>query len=137
MSRLPVRAGVFALVALVLIGVVSAIILLVAVGLPDPQGGTAAFTAAAARIATRVDLIVGAIVMLGLGWVVARPFAGRDAMLAAGLFAGFYLLFDIGVVAAMGRAGAMNLNAVLLTYAVKAGAALLGGALAARGRAPA
>lgn len=137
MSRLPIRAALFALLALILIGVVSAAVLLAMVGLPDPKGGAAAFTASAARIATRVDLVVGAVVMLGFGWLSARPFAGRDAMLAAGAFAGFYLLFDMAVVALMGRAGALNLGAVLLTYAVKAGAALIGGLLASRGRATA
>ena len=132
MSKLPIRAGVFALLALVVIAIVSAIVLLMVVGLPDPKAGAASFTAEAAQVATKVDMGVGAVVMLALGWLTARPFFGRDAFLAAVLFAIFYMLFDMAVVAAIGRTSALDVNAVLTTYAVKAGAALVGGALAAR-----
>lgn len=137
MSKLPIRAGVFALLALVLIGILSAIVLLIVVGMPDPKAGAASFTAQAAQVATEVDMGVGAAVMLAFGWLTARPFFGRDAFLAAVLFAIFYMLFDMAVVAVLGRTGALDVNAVLTTYAVKSGAALVGGALAARRRAAA
>lgn len=137
MSRLPVRAAVFALVALIAIALLSAVALVAVVGLPDPKAGANAFAAAAAPIAAKVDMAIGAVVMLALGFLTARPFAGRDALLAGSLLAAFYILFDIGVIVALGRTGALDLAAVLTTYAVKAAAAVIGGFLASRRHAPA
>jgi hypothetical protein len=136
MSRLPIRAAVFALLALVAIGLISAVALLIIVGLPDPGTGTAGFTTAAAGVAQRVDLVVGAIVMLFLGWLTARPFVGRQALIAAAVFAALYLVIDMVVVALIGRSGPFN-AATLLPYGTKLVAALLGGLLASRRRAAA
>jgi hypothetical protein len=139
MSRLPIRAALFALLALVLTGVLSAIALLIVVGVPDPKAGAAAsdFVAQAAPMARTVDMIVGAVVMLLLGWLAARPFAGRDALLAGALVAIFYLVLDFAVIAFSGGLPTIDYGAVLTSHAVKIAAALLGGAIASRSGAPA
>lgn len=134
-KRLP-RALGFALLALVAIAVASAGVLLAVVGLPDPKAGAAAFQAQAVAVAPVVDLAVGGLVMILFGWLVARPFAGREAAATAGLMGLAYIAFDLLTVAALGRIGTLAIGSALLAYAVKLGGAMIGGAIAGR-RAPA
>lgn len=126
------RALGFALLALIVIAVLSAGVLLAIVGLPDPKAGTSGFQARAVAVAPTVDLVVGGLVMILFGWLVARPFAGREAAAAAGLMGLAYIVFDLLAVAALGRIGTLAIGGALLAYAVKLGGAMIGGAIAGR-----
>lgn len=136
MGKIVLRASGFALVGLVAIATISALALLALVGVPDAADRVAAFQQQAAALALPVDLVVGGLVMLGCGWLAARPFAGRTAFVAAAATGILYLALDLIVIAIVGQAGRLDLSSVLFAYAVKLGAALIGGALAARRPAP-
>lgn len=132
MGKIVLRATGFALLALVVIALLSALALLALVGLPDAGEGVGAFQQRAVALALPVDLVVGGLVMLGCGWLAGRPFAGRTAIIAGGATGILYLALDLLVIAVVGQAATLRLGAVLLGYSVKLGAALVGGALAAR-----
>jgi hypothetical protein len=137
MGKLLPRALGFALLALVSIAVLSAAALIAVVGLPDPQAGASGFTAQAVAVAPTIDLVVGGLGMILFGWLAGRPFAGRDAASAAALTGLVYIALDLATVAVLGRIGTLVIGAALLGYAVKLGGALIGGAIASRGTAPA
>jgi hypothetical protein len=132
MGKLLPRALGFALLALLVIAIVSAVTLVALVGVPDPRAGTAGFMAQAVAVAPTIDLVVGALVMLGIGWSVARPFVGREALAAAALMAVCYVAIDLATVVLLGRIGNLVLTSALLAWAVKIVAALVGGWLAGR-----
>ncbi|HEU4968973.1 hypothetical protein [Sphingomonas sp.] len=132
MSRFLPRAIAFAILSVLLMMVGSVIALLVLVGAPTSAGDVAGFQHEAAVRAGMVDLIVGPIVMVVTGWFVARPFAGRDALAAAGLMVAVYILIDLGIVFLFGDPGQMALATTGRSYAFKVAAALIGGWLASR-----
>jgi hypothetical protein len=126
------RAILFAILALIVSAIVSAIVLLILVGLPGSRDAAAEFQRQAIARAVGVDLIVGGIVCLIAGWLAARPFAERAAMLT-GLMTGLaYVLADLAIVFLFGNADRLDLNATGLSYAVKVGAATAGGWFAGR-----
>ena len=132
MTKLLPRAIAFAILSVLLAMVGSVIALLVLVGAPTSAGGVAAFQHEAAGRAETVDLIVGPIVMVLTGWLVARPFTGRDALAAAGLMIVVYILIDLAVVFLVGDPGQIALGTTGRSYAFKIVAALIGGWLASR-----
>lgn len=126
------RATLFAVIALIVTAIVSAIVLVFLVGLPGSREAAAEFQRQAIAEAVKVDLIVGGIVLLAAGWFAARPFAGRAALLT-GLMTGLaYVLADLAIVFMFGNADRLDLNATGLSYAVKIAAATLGGLIAGR-----
>ena len=132
MGKLLPRAALFALLALVLIAGLAVIVLIAIVGVPDPRTGMGGFQQQAVAIAPTVDLVVGFIVMLLVGWLVGRPFAGRVASAAAGLMVLVYIVLDLSAIAMLGNLGTQQLDKVALAYAVKIAGALIGGAIAGR-----
>jgi hypothetical protein len=135
MSRFLPRAIAFAILSVLLMMIGSVIALLVLVGAPTSAGGVAGFQHEAAGRAEMVDLIVGPIVMVLTGWLAARPFAGRDALTAAGLMVVVYILIDLAIVFLVGDPGQIALGTTGRSYAFKIAAALIGGWLASRTRA--
>lgn len=132
MNQILVRAALFAVLSLILLAVLSVVAFLFLIGMPSGPGGLADFQAQAAQMAPRVDLIVGAIVMLMCGWLAARPFAGHDA-LKAGLMVGIvYILLDVLIVFLFGDVQQMGIGTTGVSYAVKLAAAAIGGLLAGR-----
>jgi hypothetical protein len=126
------RAILFAVLALIVSAVASAIVLVFLVGLPGSRDAAAEFQRQAIAQAVQVDLVVGGVVLLAAGWLAARPFAGRAAMLA-GLMTGLaYVLADLAIVFLFGNADRLDLNATGLSYAVKVAAATIGGWIAGR-----
>jgi hypothetical protein len=132
MTRYLPRAIAFAILSILLMMVGSVIALLILVGTPIGPAGVAGFQHEAAARAQSVDLIVGPIVMLLTGWLAARPFAGRDALAAAGLTVIVYILIDLAIVFAFGDPSQIALATTGRSYAFKIVAALIGGWLAGR-----
>jgi hypothetical protein len=132
MNRFLPRAIAFAVLSVLLMMAGSVIALIVLVGAPRSAEGVAAFQHEAASRAELVDLIVGPIVMLVTGWLAARPFAGRDALAAAGLMVVVYILIDLAIVFLFGDPGQIALATTGRSYAFKIVAALIGGWLAGR-----
>lgn len=131
------RAIVFAIVALIVAAIASAVVLIMLVGVPGSREAAAEFQRQAIAQAVQVDLIVGGLVSLLAGWLAARPFAGRAAVLT-GLMTGLaFVLIDLAIVFLVGNADRLDLNAMALSYAVKVAAATLGGLLAGRRATPA
>ncbi|WP_046348742.1 hypothetical protein [Sphingomonas changbaiensis] len=131
MSRFLPRAIGFAILSVLLMAVGSVIVLIVLVGAPT-AGGVAAFQHEAASRAESVDLIVGTLVMLLTGWLAGRPFAGRDAIFAAGLMAVVYIVIDLAIVFLFGDPAQIAVGTTGRSYAFKIVAALIGGWLASR-----
>lgn len=127
-----VRAALFAVLSLILLAVLSVVVFLFAIGMPDGPGGLAAFQAQAAQMAPTVDLIVGALVMLLCGWLAARPFAGREALKTGALVGIVYILLDVAIVLLFGDVSQMSIGTTGLSYVVKVAAAVIGGWLAGR-----
>jgi hypothetical protein len=132
MTQLLPRALAFAILSILLMLIGSVIALLVLLGTPMGPSGIAGFQHEAAARAGTVDLIVGPIVMLLAGWLAARPFAGRDALAAAGLTVFVYILIDLAIVFAFGDPAQIALATTGRSYAFKIAAALIGGWLAGR-----
>ena len=130
-----VRAAAFAVLAMILLAVLSVVVFLVALGMPGGANGLAVFQAEAAKMAPRVDLILGGLIMLGCGWLAARPFAGGAALRVAAIMAAVYIAIDVLIVVLFGDVQAMSVGTTGLSYAVKTVAALIGGFVA--GRSPA
>lgn len=126
------RAIVFAVLALVVTAIVSAVVLIAMVGLPGSRDAAAEFQRQAIAQAVWVDLIVGGIVLLIAGWLAASPFAYRAALLAGTMTGLAYVLADLAIVFLFGNADRLDLNATGVSYAVKVAAAALGGWLAGR-----
>lgn len=131
MTRFLPRAIAFAILSVLLMAVGSVVVLIVLVGAPG-AGGVAAFQHEAVARAATVDLIVGTLVLLLTGWLAGRPFAGRDAIAAAGLTVLVYILIDLAIVFLFGDPGQIALGTTGLSYALKIAAALIGGWLAGR-----
>ena len=127
-----VRAALFAVLSLILLAVLSVVVFLFAIGMPNGPGGLAAFQAQAAQMAPTVDLIVGAIVLLLCGWLAARPFAGREALKTGALVGIVYILLDVAIVLLFGDVSQMSIGTTGLSYVVKVAAAVIGGWLAGR-----
>lgn len=126
------RAILFAVLALVVSAIASAIVLLILVGFPGARDAAAEFQREAIERAVGVDLVVGGIVALAAGWLAARPFRGREAIVT-GLMAGLlFILIDLAIVFLFGNADRLDLSATGLSYAVKVAASALGGLLAGR-----
>lgn len=126
------RAILFAVLALIVSAIASAIVLIMLVGLPGSREAAAEFQRQAIARAVQVDLVVGGVVCLIAGWLAARPFAGRAAVMT-GLMTGLaYVLADLAIVFAFGNADRLDLGTTGLSYAIKIGAALLGGLLGSR-----
>ena len=134
MTRFLPRGIAFAILSFLLMMAGSVIALLVLIGPPMGSAGIAGFQHEAAMRAQSVDLIVGPIVMLLTGWLVARPFAGRDALAAAAVMAVVYILIDLAIVFAFGDPSQIALATTGRSYAFKVVAALIGGWLAGRVR---
>lgn len=126
------RAILFAVLALLAWAGISMIASIIIVGLPAQGESISAYQARLATPGLAVDLAVGAIVMLVFGWLAARPFRGRDAILAALLFAAVYVLVEYGFAWLFSDPSQIDLLASVRAYAVKIAAALLGGWWAGR-----
>lgn len=127
-----VRAVAFAVLAVVLLAVLSVIVFLVVLGAPAGANAFATFQAEAARMAPKVDLILGGLIMLVCGWLAARPFTGGAALRAALLMALAYIAIDVLIVVVFGDVSAMGISVTGIPYAVKIVAALIGGFVASR-----
>ena len=132
MTRLLPRALLFAVLAIVVAALLSAIVLLVLVGMPRAGEGTAEFQRAAVARAVEVDLIVGGIVALSAGFLAGRGFSGRDSVLAGALTGLLFILIDLGVVLFARSADQIDWIAMAVSYADKLAAATLGGWLGSR-----
>ena len=127
------RAIPFAILALIVSAILSAIVLLIMVGVPGSRDAAAEFQRQAISRAIGVDLIVGGLVALAAGWLAARPFRGREATMT-GLMTGLVLiLLDLAILLLFGNAERLNLATMAASYADKLAAATLGGFLAGRG----
>jgi hypothetical protein len=127
------RAIPFAILALIVSAILSAIVLLIMVGVPGSRDAAAEFQRQAISRAVGVDLIVGGLVALAAGWLAARPFRGREATMT-GLMTGLVLiLLDLAILLLFGNAERLNLATMAASYADKLAAATLGGFLASRG----
>ena len=136
MTRPLARAIPFALLALIVSAILSAIVLLFLVGVPGSRDAAAEFQRQAISRAVGVDLIVGGLVALAAGWLAARPFRGREATVT-GLLTGLLLiLIDLAVVLLFGNSERLNLTTMAASYADKLAAATLGGFFAGRSAAP-
>jgi hypothetical protein len=132
MTRPLPRAILFALLALIVSAIISAIVLVILVGLPGSREAAAEFQQQAIARAVAVDMAVGAVVMLAAGWLAARPFAGRTAILT-GLMTGLaFILADLAIVLLFGNAERLSMNVTGLSYLIKTAAATAGGYLAGR-----
>lgn len=127
-----IRAAAFAVLAMILLAVLSVVVFLFLIGMPKDANALAAFQAEAAARAPMVDLILGGLIMLGCGWLAARPYAGNDALQIAALMALFYIVIDVAIILMFGDVTAMAVGTTGLSYAVKTVAALIGGFLASR-----
>lgn len=137
MTKPMTRALAFAMLAVIVSAVLSAIVLVMLVGLPGSREAAAEFQRNAIARAVEVDLIVGGLVALAAGYLAGRPFRGRDA-LAAGLLTGLaFILIDLAIVFLVGNAERLDLASMAASYADKLAAATLGGWLAGRRREPA
>jgi hypothetical protein len=126
------RAAAFAVLSMILLAALSAVAFFFLLGVPKGPGAAVEFQAEAARMAPTIDLVLGGLVLLVCAWLAARPFAGRDAI-KTGLIVGvIYLIFDLIIIIVFGDVRQIALGTTGVSYAVKLGAALLGGALAAR-----
>lgn len=132
MTHILPRALVFALLALLAWLIASTVVVLALSGLPQQGQNMAEYQANALGAAGRVDMIVGAIVMLIFGWLVARPFSQREALKVAGLFVLIYIAIEVGSAVLLMGTRPVDLSGSLAAYALKAGAGLLGGYLAGR-----
>ncbi|HEV2569868.1 hypothetical protein [Sphingomonas sp.] len=129
------RAILFAVLALIVSAILSAIVLLFLVGVPGSRDAAAEFQRQAISRAVGVDLIVGGLVALGAGWLAGRPFHGREATMT-GLMTGLaFILLDLLIILLFGNADRLELATMAASYADKLAAATLGGFLA--GRSPA
>ncbi|MBS0504289.1 MAG: hypothetical protein JSS55_10910 [Proteobacteria bacterium] len=126
-----IRAAAFAVLAMILLAVLSVVVFLFLIGMPKDANALAAFQAEAAARAPMVDLILGGLIMLGCGWLAARP-SGSDALQVAALMALFYIVIDVAIILMFGDVTAMAVGTTGLSYAVKTVAALIGGFLASR-----
>lgn len=127
-----VRAVAFAVLAMILLAVLSVILFLVVLGAPGGPNALATFQAEAARMAPKVDLILGGLIMLACGWLAARPFTGAAALRTALFMAIAYIAIDALIVVLFGGTSAMSIDTTGLSYAVKTVAALIGGFVASR-----
>lgn len=126
------RALVFAILALIVSAILSAIVLLILVGVPGSRDAAAEFQRNAIARAVEVDLIVGGLVALAAGFLAGRPFTGRAAI-AAGVLTGLlFILADLVVVFLVGNAERLDLGSMAASYADKLAAATLGGWFASR-----
>lgn len=127
-----VRAALFAVLAMILLAVLSVFVFLFLIGMPKDANALASFQSEAALRAPMVDLVLGGLIMLACGWWAARPFAGGDALQVAALMAVVYIVIDVGIVLLFGDVVAMAIGTTGLSYAVKTVAALIGGFIAGR-----
>jgi hypothetical protein len=132
MTHLLSRALAFALLALLTWLIASTITVIAISGLPQQGEDMAAYQANALGAARHVDMIIGALVMLVFGWLVARPFHGREALKAASLFVLIYIAIEVGSAVLLMGTRPVDLSGSLLAYALKAAAGLIGGYLAGR-----
>jgi hypothetical protein len=137
MTHPALRAFVFALFALAAWAIVSTIASLVIGGLPQPGESMSQYQARVAGPAATVDLVVGALVLLLFGWLAARRYSGRDAIVTALLLGIFYVAIEFGVAYLFAGDRTFDLQASVTAYGVKLVAALIGGVLASRSSAPA
>lgn len=126
------RAAAFAVLSLILLAVLSTLLFFVLIGLPKGADAMASFQVQAALLAPRVDLVLGGLILLVCGWLAARPFGGRDAILTAATMALVYIALDVLIVLTFGDVRQMRLETTGLSYAVKTAGALIGGWLASR-----
>jgi hypothetical protein len=136
MTHPALRAFVFALFALAAWAVVSTLASLAVGGLPQPGESMAAYQVRVAGPAATVDLIVGALVLFLFGWLGARRYTGRDAVITALLLGLFYVAIEFGAAYLFAGDHRFDPIASLTAYGVKLAAALLGGLLASRARQP-
>ncbi|MFD1610691.1 hypothetical protein ACFSCW_02625 [Sphingomonas tabacisoli] len=127
-----IRAAAFAVLSLILLAVLSVLVFLVMIGVPKGADAMASFQAQAAQMAPTVDLVLGGLILLVCGWLAARPFAGRDAIITAGTMAVLYIVLDVLIVLTVGDVRQMSFATTGLSYAVKVAGALIGGWLASR-----
>ncbi|NNM77233.1 hypothetical protein HJG53_09990 [Sphingomonas sp. ID1715] len=132
MTRPLPRAILFAILALILSAVLSAIVLLILVGVPSSRDAAAEFQREAIARSVNVDLIVGGLVALAAGWLAARPFRGREALVTGALTGLVFILCDLAIVLLVGNAERLNFSIMGAAYADKLAAATLGGWLAGR-----
>jgi hypothetical protein len=132
MTNLFVRAAAFAVLAMILLAVLSVVVFLVVLGMPGGANALATFQTEAAKMAPQVDLILGGLIMLGCGWLAGRAYAGGDALRVAALMAVIYIALDVAIVFVFGDVSAMAVGTTGLSYAVKTVAALIGGFVAGR-----
>jgi hypothetical protein len=136
MTHPALRAIVFALFALAAWAIVSTAASLVIGGLPQQGESMAAYQARVAGPAATVDLVVGALALLLFGWLAARRYAGRDAILTALLLGIFYIAIEFGAAYLFAGERAFDVQASLIAYGTKLAGALLGGFVASRRPAP-
>lgn len=132
MTRPLTRAIPFALLALIVSAIVSAIVLLILVGVPGSRDAAAEFQRQAIERSVSVDLVVGFLILGLAGWLAARPFVGREALVTGLLVGLVFILADLAIVFAFGNADRLDLSTTGLSYAVKVAAAVLGGFIASR-----
>jgi hypothetical protein len=126
------RALIFAVLALIAWAILSTVVSLIAVGLPQPGESVPAFQERVQGPAGQIDLIVGAVVMLTFGWLAARPFSGQTTIRTALLLAVFYIVIEFAATYLLTGARSIDVVQSALAYGVKAAAALVGGWLASR-----
>jgi hypothetical protein len=127
-----IRAAAFAVLSLIMLAVLSTLLFLVLIGIPKGADAMASFQAQAAQMAPTVDLVLGGLILLVCGWLAARPFGGRDAIMTAATMALLYIVLDVLIVLTVGDVRQMSIDTTGLSYAVKFAGALIGGLLASR-----
>jgi hypothetical protein len=136
MTQVLPRALVATLLALVGVAVLSLIAIIILVGFPGNPAELATFQVRAAPYTPQVDLIVGGIVLLACGWWAARPFSRLLALRAGLAVAVGYIVVELVIAVLRSGFGAIDWQPTLVSYAVKIGAALIGGWLASRSAVP-
>ena len=137
MSRIIFRSVGFGLLAALATGIAGAVFGIVSVGLPSSQSALPEFQRQAEMAALGAQIPINAIGLFLFGWLAARPFRGRDALIVAVLVAVVQIALEVGAAGVMGRLGGFAGAGLATNYGTRLVAALLGGLLASRGRATA
>jgi cytochrome b561 len=132
MTHPALRAFVFALFALCTWAIVGAIASVAVVGLPQSAEAIPAWQQRIASEAVTVSLVVAVFVLLLFGWLAARRYAGRDAVLTGFLLGLFYVVIEIAIEYVLAGTDRLNVAGSAVVFGIKLAAATAGGLLASR-----
>ncbi|ODU20623.1 MAG: hypothetical protein ABS87_09775 [Sphingomonas sp. SCN 67-18] len=128
-AGLVVRAGLYAVAATVISALLTVAWVLTYAAAVNPGQSAAAYQAYAVEAAPTITLAIGVPLLLLAGWLIARGRDRRSGLIAALLIGIFFVLIDFVLLLGFSANQAIPWGPIGMSYAIKVGAAALGGLL--------